>query len=187
MSKEKNRHPSEDEALDQEETFQTSAEKVTDNQSDENDNTEDVLKAEIQELRDKYLRLFAEFDNFKKRSLKEKIEMSKMAGQEVITALLPVLDDFDRAKKNADDPGNEEYFSEGVELVYNKLYNTLQQQGLKAMDTANREFDAELHDAIADIEVQDPALKGKIIDYIEKGYFLNDRIIRHAKVIVGKR
>src|SRR5690606_11765465 len=187
MSKEKNGHPNEDEGLDQEEILQTNAEKATDNQSDEDDNTVDVLKAEIQELRDKYLRLVAEFDNFKKRSLKEKIEMSKMVGQEVITMLLPVLDDFDRAKKNADDPENEEYFSEGVELVYNKLYNTLQQQGLKAMDTSNREFDAELHDAIADIEVQDPALKGKIIDYIEKGYFLNDRIIRHAKVIVGKR
>src|SRR5690606_1842126 len=139
------------------------------------------------ELRDKYLRLFAEFDNFKKRSLKEKIEMTKMAGQEVITALLPVLDDFDRAKKNADDPENDETFSEGVTLGYNKLYNILQQQGLKAMDTDSPEFDAELHDAIADVEVQDPELKGKIIDYIEKGYLLNDRIIRHAKVIVGKR
>ncbi len=145
------------------------------------------LKAEAQELRDKYLRLFAEFDNFKKRLLKEKIEQSKMAGQEVILGLLPVLDDFDRAKKNAEDPSNEEYFSEGVELVYNKLYQTLQNQGLQAMDTSNAEFDPELHDAIADIEVQDESQKGKIIDYIEKGYLLNDRIIRHAKVVVGKR
>lgn len=145
------------------------------------------LESELQELRDKYIRLFAEFDNFKKRTLKEKIEMSKMAGQEVIYNLLPVLDDFDRAKKNADDPSNEEYFSEGVELVYNKLYQTLQQQGLSAMDTSNPEFDPELHDAIADIEVQDESLKGKIIDYIEKGYLLNGKIIRHAKVVVGKR
>ena len=145
------------------------------------------LENEVQELRDKYLRLFAEFDNFKKRSLKEKMEMSKRAGQDVIQALLPVLDDFDRAKKNAEDPANDEYFSEGVVLVYNKLYQTLQQQGLKAMDTTNTEFNPEYHDAIADIEVQDDALKGKIIDYIEKGYLLNDRIIRHAKVVVGKR
>lgn len=145
------------------------------------------LEEELQELRDKYLRLFAEFDNYKKRTLKEKIDMSKMAGQEVILSLLPVLDDFDRAKRNADDPDNKEYFSEGVELVYNKLYQTLQQQGLTAMDTSNPEFDPELHDAIADIEVQDESLKGKIIDYIEKGYLLNGKIIRHAKVVVGKR
>jgi len=145
------------------------------------------LEEEVQELRDKYLRLFAEFDNFKKRSLKEKIEQSKMAGQEVIQALLPVLDDFDRAKKNAEDPENEEYFSGGVELVYNKLYQTLQQRGLIAMDTSNPEFNPEFHDAIANVEVQDESLKGKIIDYIEKGYLLNDKIIRHAKVVVGKR
>lgn len=145
------------------------------------------LERENQELREKYLRLFAEFDNFKKRSLKEKIEMTKMAGQEVIASLLPVLDDFDRAKKNAEDPENEEYFSEGVELVYQKLKKTLQQHGLAAMDSTNTEFNPELHDAIADIEVQDESKKGKIIDFIENGYLLNDRIIRHAKVVVGKR
>src|SRR5690606_17134337 len=187
MSKEKNGHPNEDEGLDQEEILQTNAEKATDNQSDEDDNTVDVLKAEIQELRDKYLRLVAEFDNFKKRSLKEKIEMSKMAGQEVITMLLPVLDDFDRARKVALSSETQDSFSEGVDLVYQKLYSTLQQKGLKEMDMSSGEFDPELHDAIADIDVQDPAQKGKIIDTIEKGYFLNDKIIRHAKVIVGKR
>lgn len=142
---------------------------------------------ELKELQEKYLRLFAEFDNFKKRSLKEKIDMSKRAGQEVIAALLPVLDDFDRAKKNADDSNNDEYFSEGVELVYNKLYQVLQQQGLKAMDTSNTDFDPELHDAIVNVEVSDESQKGKIIEYIEKGYLLNDKIIRHAKVVVGKK
>lgn len=145
------------------------------------------LEKELEEMRDKYLRLFAEFDNFKKRSLKEKMEMSKRAGSEVLLALLPVLDDFDRAKQNAEDPESEEYFSEGVELVYQKLQQILKQQGLTPMDTEDREFNPEYHDAIADVPVEDEKLKGKIIDFIEKGYMLNDRILRHAKVVVGKR
>jgi len=145
------------------------------------------LKKELEEMRDKYLRLFAEFDNFKKRSLKEKMEMSKRAGSEVLLALLPVLDDFDRAKQNAEDPESEEHFSDGVELVYQKLKQILKQQGLTPMDTEDREFNPEYHDAIADVPVEDEKLKGKIIDFIEKGYMLNDRILRHAKVVVGKR
>lgn len=145
------------------------------------------LEKELEEMRDKYLRLFAEFDNFKKRSLKEKMEMSKRAGSEVLLALLPVLDDFDRAKQNAEDPESEEYFSKGVELVYQKLQQILKQQGLTPMDTEDREFNPEYHDAIADVPVEDEKLKGKIIDFIEKGYMLNDRILRHAKVVVGKR
>lgn len=186
MNKQHNQQAHEEEAFEQDEASMDGIENEAEDQSGEK-NTVQVLEAEVQELRDKYLRLFAEFDNFKKRSLKEKIELSKMAGQVVIQALLPVLDDFDRARKNAEDPDNEEYFSEGVDLVYQKLYNTLQQQGLREMDISSGEFDPELHDAIADIEVQNPAQKGKIIDIIEKGYFLNDKIIRHAKVIVGKR
>lgn len=186
MSEQNNQHARDEEELDQEMTSGNRA-KTGPAGSTEEENTVQVLESEIQELRDKYLRLFAEFDNFKKRSLKEKIEMSKMAGQEVIQALLPVLDDFDRARKVALSAETQDSFSEGVDLVYQKLYSTLQQQGLKEMDMSSGEFDPELHDAIADIEVQDPAQKGKIIDTIEKGYFLNDKIIRHAKVIVGKR
>lgn len=186
MSEQNNQHARDEEELDQEMTSGDRT-KTDPAGSTEEENTVQVLESEIQELRDKYLRLFAEFDNFKKRSLKEKIEMSKMAGQEVIQSLLPVLDDFDRARKVALSSETQDSFSEGVDLVYQKLYSTLQQQGLKEMDMSSGEFDPELHDAIADIEVQDPAQKGKIIDTIEKGYFLNDKIIRHAKVIVGKR
>lgn len=186
MSTQHNQQGHEEEALERE---------MTPDENSENENSEkaveeqtvNALEQEIQELRDKYLRLFAEFDNFKKRSLKEKIEMSKTAGQEVIQTLLPVLDDFDRARKVALNPENQDSFSEGVDLVYNKLYSTLQQHGLKEMEIEDGEFDPELHDAITDIEVDDPRLKGKIVDVIEKGYFLNDRIIRHAKVIVGKK
>lgn len=186
MSEQNNQHARDEEELDQEMTSGDRT-KTDPAGSTEEENTVQVLESEIQELRDKYLRLFAEFDNFKKRSLKEKIEMSKMAGQEVIQALLPVLDDFDRARKVALSSETQDSFSEGVDLVYQKLYSTLQQKGLKEMDMSSGEFDPEHHDAIADIDVQDPAQKGKIIDTIEKGYFLNDKIIRHAKVIVGKR
>ena len=154
---------------------------------------EEKLKAEVEELniqvaelKDKFLRLFAEFDNYKKRTVKEKIELMKTAAQDTMSVLLPVLDDFDRAKKNADDENSAETFSEGVQLVYHKLYNSLQQKGLKAMESNGEAFDPELHEAITEIPAPTEDLKGKIIDTIEKGYFLKDKLIRHAKVVVGK-
>jgi molecular chaperone GrpE len=142
------------------------------------------LKAELEESKDKYLRLFAEFDNFKKRSIKERFELLKTAAQETITALLPILDDFDRAKKSADS-GNE-VFSEGVQLVYQKLYSTLEYKGLKSMDSNGADFDPEWHEAVTDIPAASEDMKGKIIDTIEKGYVLNEKIIRYAKVVVAK-
>lgn len=154
---------------------------------------EDKLKLEIEELKiqnaelkDKFLRLMAEFDNYKKRTLKEKIEFMKTASQDTLSALLPVLDDFDRAKKNAEDENSKEPFSEGVALVYAKLYNTLKQKSLEPMDTNGEAFDPELHEAITEIPAPTEEMKGKIIDTIEKGYILKDKIIRHAKVVVGK-
>lgn len=146
----------------------------------------DVLKQEVSELKDKYLRLFAEFDNYKKRTVKERLELLRTAAQDTVSSLLPVLDDFDRAKKTADDENTEETFSEGVLLVYNKLYSVLTNHGLQAMESNGAEFDPELHEAISEIPVEDAAMKGKVIDTIEKGYYLRDKIIRHAKVVVGK-
>ncbi|MCZ2100888.1 MAG: nucleotide exchange factor GrpE [Chitinophagales bacterium] len=142
------------------------------------------LKEELDEAKDKYLRLFAEFDNYKKRNTRERFELIKTAAQETMSALLPVLDDFERAKKSAE--AGSESFSEGVQLVYNKLYTTLHNLGLKVMDTDGVEFDLEFHDAITDIPAPTEDMKGKIIDTIERGYLLNDKIIRHAKVVVGK-
>lgn len=144
----------------------------------------ETLKAELEESKDKYLRLFAEFDNFKKRSVKERFDLLKTAAQETITALLPVLDDFDRAKKSAEN-GNE-VFSDGVQLVYNKLYNILEHKGLKSMESTGTDFDPEWHEAITDIPAATEEMKGKVIDTIEKGYILNDKIIRYAKVVVAK-
>jgi molecular chaperone GrpE len=144
----------------------------------------DQANEALDEAKDKYLRLFAEFDNYKKRSIKENFDMRRTAAQETIISLLPVLDDFDRAKKNAD--AGHEVFSDGVNMIYQKLYNTLDQKGLKPMESAGVDFDPEYHEAITDIPAPTEDLKGKVIDTVEKGYILNEKIIRHAKVVVGK-
>lgn len=149
-----------------------------------NENTE--LKDKCDELQDKYLRLFAEFDNYKKRTMKEKIDLMATAARETVYSLLPILDDFDRAKMNAESEDSEEHFSEGVSLVYQKLYNTLKQKGLEPMISNGEDFDPELHEAITEIPAPSDDLKGKVVDTIEKGYKLKDTIIRHAKVVVGK-
>lgn len=142
------------------------------------------LKEDLDDAKDKYLRLFAEFDNYKKRTVKERFELMKTAAQETIIAILPVLDDFDRAKKSSDN--GSEVFSEGVQLVYQKLYTTLENLGLTSLESNGEKFDEEFHDAITDIPAPSEELKGKIVDTLEKGYILNGKIIRHAKVVVGK-
>lgn len=147
---------------------------------------DEALKAENAELKDKYLRIYAEFDTFRRRMMKEKLDLMKTAAQDTMTALLPVLDDFDRAKKSAEANNSTEQFSEGVALVYQKLHNTLKNLGLETMETHHQPFDPEWHEAIAEIPAPGDELKGKIIDTIEKGYVLGGKIIRHAKVVIGK-
>jgi len=144
------------------------------------------LKAELQEQKDKYLRKIAEFDNFKRRSAKERMELIQTAGKEVIVDMLDVLDDCDRAQKQIENSDDIKEIKEGVLLVFNKLRNSLTARGLKAMETIHEEFNPDLHDAITEIPAPTDDLKGKIIDEIVKGYYLNDKIIRHAKVVVGK-
>jgi molecular chaperone GrpE len=144
------------------------------------------IKAELEELKDKFIRKVAEFDNYKRRNAKERLELIQTAGRDVITDMLDVLDDCDRAQKQLDNSDNPEAIKEGVMLVFNKLRNTLQSRGVKAMDTINREFNPDLHDAVTEIPAPTEELKGKIIDEVMKGYYLNDKIIRHAKVVVGK-
>lgn len=146
----------------------------------------EILKAEVAEAKDKYLRLFAEFDNFKKRNVKERIALISSASQDTMSSLLPILDDFDRAKKSAEDDSTDESFSDGVQLVYNKLHQTLENKGLKKMESTGEVFDPELHEAITKIPAPNDEMKGKVVDTIEPGYTLNDKIIRHAKVVVGE-
>jgi len=145
-----------------------------------------VLKNEINEQKDKYLRLFAEFDNFKKRSAKERLELFKTAGQDVIRELLPVLDDFQRADKAFAQDNNAENYVSGVKLIQEKLIKTLQNKGLKAIESVGKDFNVEQHEAIAEVPAANDKQKGKIIDEVESGYTLNDTIIRYAKVVVGK-
>ncbi len=146
---------------------------------------EDSLKEDLAKEKDKFLRLFAEFENYKKRTSKERMDLFKTAGQEVIVSLLPVLDDFDRALKELSKSEDKEMFK-GVELISGKFKETLKSKGLEEVETKQGDvFDAEVHDAITQIPAPEKKLKGKIIDVIEKGFKLGDKIIRHPKVVVG--
>lgn len=146
---------------------------------------EEKLQAEVQQLNDKYLRLYAEFDNYKRRTQKERVELLQTAGKDVIVSLLTVLDDFDRALKAMETAADIEPVKEGVLLVHNKLKGILAQKGLKDVESISKEFDTDFHEAITNIPAPTPALKGKVIDEVEKGYTLNDNVIRFAKVVVG--
>jgi molecular chaperone GrpE len=146
----------------------------------EESNLENIAAEESDELgimKDKYIRLMAEFENFKRRSSRERIELIGTASREAIISMLPIMDDFERAEKN-------DGLAEGITLIYNKLQNTLSQKGLKPMESNGADFDAEQHEAITEVPMGDD-FKGKVIDTVEKGYFLNDKIIRYAKVVVG--
>lgn len=146
---------------------------------------EEKLRAEAAELNNKFLRLYAEFDNFKRRTSKERIELLQTAGKDVLSSLLPVLDDFERARKSMETSSDLSAVKEGVELIHGKLKNILTQQGLREMESIGTPFDADLHEAISNIPAPSEDLKGKVIDEVEKGYFLNDKVIRFAKVVVG--
>ena len=140
-----------------------------------------TIEEKFAELNDKHLRLFAEFENFKKRTAKERMDLYKTAGESVLTALLPVLDDFERSIK-----ANQKQEDEGVVLIYNKLKSILETKGLKAMeDPIGQELNTDYHEAITNIPAPSDDMKGKIIDVVEKGYFLNEKVIRYAKVVVA--
>ncbi|MBL7719826.1 MAG: nucleotide exchange factor GrpE [Flavipsychrobacter sp.] len=150
------------------------------------DDPSDKLREELEEAKDKYLRLMAEFENYKRRSAREWKEMKETAGKEVIISLLDVLDDSDRAAKQLETSQDIAVIKEGVSLVFNKLHHTLQQKGLKVMECKGEEFNPDMHEAITEIPAPAPEMEGKIIDVIQPGYYLNDKLIRYAKVVVGK-
>lgn len=144
------------------------------------------LREELGKEKDKFLRLFAEFENYKKRTTKERMELFRTAGQEVLSSLLPVLDDFERAMKEIAKSSDQELYK-GVELIDNKLRETLKSKGLEEIKVEKGDaFDPEVHEAITQIPAPDDKLKGKVIDVIEKGYQLGERVIRHPKVVVGQ-
>ena len=143
------------------------------------------LISEMTDLKEQHLRLYAEFENYKKRNMKERMELLKSAGSEMLISLLPVVDDFERAIKATADMVEKDPLREGILLVYQKLKIILDQKGLKPMISIGQTFDVDLHEAISNIPVEDPKMKEKVIDEIERGYTFNDKVIRHAKVVVG--
>lgn len=162
-----------------------------DEEPDMNEETKEAGEADdpqykIAELNDRYLRLYSEFDNYRKRTLKERIDLSKTASAEVITDLLPVLDDFERAiKAFSENGGSDSSLKDGIILIYNKFLNILTQKGLQQMKTIGEPFDTDFHEAITEIASPTPDMKGKVVDEVEKGYLLNGKVIRYAKVVVG--
>ncbi len=149
--------------------------------------TEEQLHEDLAKEKDKFMRLFAEFENYKRRTSKERIDLFKTASQDVIVAMLPILDDFERALLHIEEDKEAEEMRKGVLLIYNKLLNTLNQKGLQVIElSAGDTFDADVHEAITQIPAPEEGLKGKIVDVVEKGYKLGEKIIRYPKVVIGK-
>jgi molecular chaperone GrpE len=168
-----------------EETAEPKKEKASKSKHRKEDRTEELEK-DVAQLNDKYLRLYSEFDNYRKRSFKERIELSKSAASDLITALLPVLDDFERALDSMETGKDEENaHKDGIILIYNKLKNILSQQGLELMKAVGEEFNTDFHEALTKIPAPKPELTGKVLEVIQNGYLLNGKVIRYAKVVVG--
>lgn len=185
MSKKKQEDP----ALDPEELITDPVEETTDETVDEleeqDESAPNETEVKLAELNNRYLRLAAEFDNFKKRTQRERLQLMETAGRKTMTSLLPVLDDLDRAKQAASqDEAKEAEFAGGIGLITKKLYDSLAAQGLKPMESTGEDFNADHHEAIT--EIPHPEMAGKVVDTVEKGYTLNGNIIRYAKVVVGK-
>ncbi|MDR1762575.1 MAG: nucleotide exchange factor GrpE [Dysgonamonadaceae bacterium] len=157
----------------------------TETVEDENAESTDNMSDEMAKLNDSYIRLMAEYDNYRKRTMKEKADLIKNGGEKVLIGLLPVVDDFERAMKTIETATDVEAMREGVSLIYSKFQTYLQQNGVKPIESNSREFNPDTDDAIAAIPAADEAQKGKIIETIETGYLLNDKVIRHAKVVVA--
>ena len=154
------------------------------NKRNKNDKQVEELKEKYDELNDKYLRLFSEFDNYRKRTAKEKIELSKTASESIMVDLLPILDDFERALQTMENKETDANY-EGVMLIYNKFKRTLEQKGLEEINAKDAVFDTDEHEALTNVPVTDESQKGKVLDVIQKGYKLNGKVIRYARVVVG--
>ena len=190
LMKEKKNQNTENTELD--EIAQTHDDKIELNENNEKASTQsetdltETLKKEIEEQKDKYIRLYSEFDNFRRRVIKEKADLINLAGQDILKSLLTIIDDMERAEKSANENAQNDIAAEGIKLILNKFKNILEQHGLKEYNSTGEVFNEELHEAISKIPAPDNNLKGKIVDEIEKGYKLKEKVIRFAKVIVGE-
>ncbi|MCE3296994.1 MAG: grpE [Crocinitomicaceae bacterium] len=177
MAEEKDKHEKEESGV--EETQETQTGEAAENQ-------EQTQEEKYAELNDRFIRLYSEFDNYRKRTNKEKVDLIATAGAGILKDLIPVLDDFERAIVNNENSDDVAVLKEGFQLIYNKFKTTLESKGLKMMNAKGEAFDSELHEAIANIPAPEDTLKGKVIEDVEKGYFLHDKVIRYAKVVVGQ-
>lgn len=178
----------EDESPKEEPEMKITDENVSDETAEEETEEDEIekLKAEVQEAKDKYLRLYSEFENFRRRTAKERLDLIRTATEDLMSALLPVMDDFERAQKALEESEDHKATQEGFELIFNKFSNILKQKGLKQMeDKTGSEFSTEFHEAISQMPVGKKKMKGKIIDVVEKGYYLDEKVIRFAKVVIG--
>ncbi len=170
----------------QEEEKQEEVTEETGEEEKEEPKKEPTAEEKLAELQDRYLRLSAEYDNFRKRTLKEKIDMQKRANQNLLEAILPVADDFDRAMQSVDEAKDIKAVKEGMKLISGKFKGFLNHQGVKEIETLNKAFDTDRHEAITKIPAPSKKLKGKIVDVIQKGYYLNDKVLRFSKVVIGE-
>lgn len=188
MSKKKNKKTAEEQAeqtelvkdKEQQEETETTEKEV------EQPDREAELEAQVAAMNDKYLRLYAEFDNFRRRTAKQQIEMQKTAGSDTIREILPVLDDFERAIESNKEISDPEELKKGFDLIYNKFKGSLQRVGVKEIEAKEKPFDTDLHEAITNVPAPSEDLKGKVVDVVEKGYYLNDHVLRFSKVVVGQ-
>jgi molecular chaperone GrpE len=198
QDEEKNTNTGNPENLQEEETKDEGATgeeegQAVENQPEENGEDKSTEKAEeetdaekLARMHDKYLRLSAEFDNYRKRTLKEKMELTRLASEEILKNLLPVVDDFERAVKSMEETNDADAVRAGVDLIFTKFKDFMNNNGVKEIEALDKEFDADLHEAITKVPVKEEEKKGKVVDIIEKGYYLQDKIIRYAKVVVGE-
>lgn len=183
----------------EEEVLQTETHEILEDRTDEENfavheeeiekediSKEEKLQKELDEYKDKYLRLYSEFENFRRRTNKEKVEIISNANERLIVDIIPIIDDFERAEKSLEDSEDAKAIKEGVDLIYNKLLKTLESKGVKKLKSIGEALDTEKHEAITQIPVDDKKKKGKIVDVIEEGYILHDKVIRYAKVVIGQ-
>lgn len=175
-----------EEHMEEENKEELTDEKQVKNKKEDKDSRVEELGQKLSEINDKYLRLSAEFDNYRKRTLKEKMELTKSAGEQVLTKILPVMDNFERALKSMESASDVPALREGVELIYANFKDFLAQNGVKEMECLHTDFDPEVQEAVTKIPAPAEELKGKVVDCIQKGYTLNDKVIRFPKVVVGE-
>lgn len=194
---EKQQNEAEEQQKEQQTAENAAAEETAANASDNTEETPaveetqqpselELAQKKIDELNDKYLRLSAEYDNYRKRTLKEKSDMLKSAGADILVGILPVVDDFERALAHMTEAQNVDSLREGVELIYKKFNEYLGKRGMTVIETEGKDFDTDIHEAITKIPAPTPEMKGKVIDCVQKGYKLNDKVVRFAKVVVGE-